>query len=74
MPTLVLTSCYYVPVLVSKVNERLKNTKRTLIYKKSNYMRNGSNYSETNNFDLKINHNTISQTNNVEYQAVFLDN
>ena len=33
----------------------------------------GSNHSKTNNFKLKINHNTISQTNNVKYLRVFLD-
>ena len=59
---------------INKVDEWLKNNKLTLNYKKSNYMIIGSNHSKTNKFKLKSNHNTISQTNNVKYLGVFLDN
>ena len=52
----------------------MKNNKLTLNYKKSNYIIIGSNHSKTNKFKPKINHNTISQTNNVKYLGVFLDN
>ena len=34
----------------------------------------GSNHSKTNKFKLKINHNTITQPDNVKYLGVFLDN
>ena len=59
---------------INKVDEWLKNNKLTLNYKKSNYMIIGNNHSKTNKFKLKSNHNTISQTNNVKYLGVFLDN
>ena len=59
---------------IIKVDEWLKNNTLTLNYKKSNYMLIGSNHSKTNKFKLKSNHNTISQTNNVKYLGVFLDN
>ena len=59
---------------INKVDEWLKNNKLTLNYKKSNYMIIGSNHSKTNKFKLKSNHNTISQTSNVKYLEVFLDN
>ena len=59
---------------INKVDEWLKNNKLTLNYKKSNYMIIESNHSKTNKFKLKSNHNTISQTNNVKYLGVFLDN
>ena len=59
---------------INKVDEWLKNNKLTLNYKKSNYMIIGSNHSKTNKFQLESNHNTISQTNNVKYLGVFLDN
>ena len=58
---------------INKVDEWLKNNKLTLNYKKSNYMIIGSNHSKTNKFKLKSNHNTISQTSNVKYLGVFLD-
>ena len=59
---------------INEVDEWLKNDKLTLNYRKSNYLIIGSNHSKTNKFKLKINHNTISQTNNVKYLGVFLDN
>ena len=34
----------------------------------------GRNHFKTNKFKLKINHNSISQTNNVKYLEMFLDN
>ena len=43
-------------------------------YKKSNSMIIGSNHSKTNKFKLKIILNSISQTKNVKYQGIFLDN
>ena len=59
---------------INKVDEWIKNNKLTLKYKTSNYVIIGSNHSKTNTIKLKINHNTIFQTSNVKYLAVFLDN
>ena len=56
---------------INKVDEWLKNNKLALNYNKSNYMIIGSNHSKANKFKLKINHNTIFQTNDVKYLGVF---
>ena len=51
---------------INKADESPKNNKLTLNDKKSNYLIIGSDYFKTNKLKLKIDHNTIFQTNNVK--------